>query len=69
MERKRLLLSFFFSLICLVSFGQTSQITGKVTSASDGSGLPGVSVTVKGTTTGSITDETGSFSINASSKD
>ncbi|MFC3812749.1 SusC/RagA family TonB-linked outer membrane protein [Lacihabitans lacunae] len=69
MERKRLLLSFFFSLICLVSFGQTSQITGKVTSASDGSGLPGVSVTVKGTTTGSITDETGSFSINASNKD
>ncbi len=39
-------------------------VTGKVTDAADNSGLPGVSVSVKGTTTGSVTDATGSFSLN-----
>ncbi|MDO9593028.1 MAG: carboxypeptidase-like regulatory domain-containing protein, partial [Erysipelotrichaceae bacterium] len=41
---------------------QPKTITGKVTDSS-GSPLPGVSVVVKGTTTGSITDVDGNYSI------
>ena len=39
-------------------------ITGKVTSADDGSGIPGATVLVKGTTIGAITDVDGKFSLN-----
>ena len=44
-------------------FAQTKQITGKVTSADDGLPIPGVSVSVKGTTTGAITNADGTFSL------
>lgn len=40
-------------------------ITGTVTDAKDGSTLPGVSIVVKGTTTGTLTDISGSYSIKA----
>jgi len=46
---------------------QDIQITGKVTSADDGSALPGVSVVVKGTTTGIATDIDGNYSLKAPS--
>ena len=46
-------------------FAQT--ITGKVTTASDGQPLPGVSVLVKGTSAGTTTDAGGQFSISAAS--
>jgi len=42
-------------------------ITGTVTSAKDGDTLPGVSVAVKGTTNGTITDVDGKFSITVNS--
>lgn len=48
-----------------MAVAQTVQITGTVTSADDGLALPGVSVIVKGTTVGSITDAKGMFTINA----
>jgi TonB-linked SusC/RagA family outer membrane protein len=38
-------------------------VTGKVTSAEDGSALPGVNVVVKGTTSGTVTDAQGNFKI------
>ncbi|GJM29188.1 MAG: SusC/RagA family TonB-linked outer membrane protein [Cyclobacteriaceae bacterium] len=38
-------------------------VTGKVTSAEDNSELPGVNVLVKGTTTGTVTDINGNFSL------
>lgn len=47
-------------------FAQT--ITGKVTSSTDGSTLPGVSVLVKGSTTGTTTDADGKYSVNASAQ-
>lgn len=56
-------------LLILVSFmawSQTRTISGKVTAAEDGSGLPGVNVQVKGTSTGTVTDASGNFSIQAS---
>ncbi len=43
---------------------QEKTITGKVTSAEDDSELPGVSVIVKGTTIGTITDIQGNYSLN-----
>lgn len=46
-----------------VLLAQTKQITGKVTSADEGTPIPGVSVAVKGTTTGTITDPDGRFSL------
>ncbi|WKZ61345.1 MAG: TonB-dependent receptor [Cyclobacteriaceae bacterium] len=50
-------------------FAQTRQITGKVTSGSDGTDLPGVSILIKGSTSGTITDVSGNYSISASPED
>lgn len=54
-------------LLCFVSQGgyaQSLRVTGKVTQKSDGQSLPGASVTVKGTTTGVVTDVNGNYSLN-----
>src|SRR5258708_30071466 len=63
---KRPLLVILLALFgyCAV-FAQTRQITGKVTSADDGSALPGVSIKIKGTTAGTQTDINGVFKISA----
>lgn len=56
-------------LLAVLVFGiytaiaQTREITGTVTSADDGSTLPGVSVSVKGTTLGTITDIQGNYTL------
>ena len=48
-------------LLCLgVAYGQTS-VQGIVTDSISGEPLPYVSILVKGTTTGSVTDEAGRF--------
>lgn len=44
-------------------FAQTRDITGSVTSSEDGAPIPGVSVMVKGTTVGTVTDVNGNFSL------
>jgi len=48
---------------CIQVFSQANVITGTVTSAEDGSPLPGVSVVVRGTTIGTITDVDGNYSL------
>jgi iron complex outermembrane receptor protein len=65
-----------FLLFCMLglsipnlSFAQQSQITGKVTDADSGEGIPGVSVLVKGTTRGAITDLDGNYSIAAAAEE
>ena len=45
-------------------YAQERTITGKVTDAADGSGLPGVNIAIVGTAQGTITDMDGNFSIN-----
>jgi len=65
--RKNLLLALFVFCSALVSMAQ-SKITGKVTSADDGSGIPGVTVSIKGTNNGTQTNSSGEYSINATSK-
>ncbi len=62
-----LFLSFFLTL---PAFSQNMQkIKGTVLEATDQSPIPGATVKVKGTTTGTITDMDGNFLINANSGD
>jgi len=60
--KKFLLLCFSFAFV-LSAWAQERVITGKVTSSEDGSTLPGVNVVVKGTTTGTVTDADGKYSL------
>jgi len=61
--KKIYLLLAIFAIGLQSVLGQTKEITGTVTSAEDGSTLPGVSVSVKGTTLGTITDMNGKYTI------
>ncbi|WP_221409100.1 SusC/RagA family TonB-linked outer membrane protein [Reichenbachiella versicolor] len=65
----RALLIMFIAL--LISFSTYAQDTvkGIVTSSDDGYGLPGVSVRIKGSSTGAITDIDGKYSLKANSAD
>eukprot|EP01137_Pigoraptor_chileana_P009633 Opistho-2@58197 len=49
--------------ITFTGFGQDRSVTGKITSADDGQGIPGVTVAVKGTNRGTTTDANGSYKI------
>ncbi|HEY8928415.1 MAG TPA: SusC/RagA family TonB-linked outer membrane protein [Mucilaginibacter sp.] len=51
------------SFLVLPAMAQNKTVTGKVTDAKDGSPLPGVTITLKGTTTGTNTDANGAFSL------
>lgn len=61
--KKIALLLAFFAIGLQVLLAQTKEISGKVTSADDGGSIPGVSVSVKGTTLGAITDMDGVFKL------
>eukprot|EP01136_Pigoraptor_vietnamica_P033687 Opistho-1_new@96795 len=63
--KKRLLLTMLLVFSVSILFAQ-SKITGKVTTSENGSELPGVSVSVKGSTRGTTTNANGVFTINAS---
>ena len=63
-----LILILFLSLPIL-SIGQEKTITGTVISADDNTPLPGASVVIKGTTTGSQTDFDGNYAISANTGD
>ena len=60
---KLMLLPLLFFLMVLSMQAQTGQVTGVVTDVVDGSTLPGATVVVKGTTTGTVTDMDGKYSI------
>ena len=63
--KKILLLNLCFLITVTQLFAQTHTVTGKVTGKDDGLPLPGVSISIKGTTNGTQTDVHGIFSINA----
>lgn len=56
-----------FAALLVLSFGfgvpQSRMLTGKVSSADDGSAIPGVNVVLKGTSTGAVTNAQGNYSI------
>ncbi|MDF2434192.1 MAG: TonB-dependent starch-binding outer membrane protein SusC [Mucilaginibacter sp.] len=71
MYKKRLLKLFFCSLFLLLSswaVAQKTTVTGKVTDEK-GQPLPGVTITVRQTNTGTNTDVTGKYSISARTSD
>lgn len=63
---RKITLMLVFLLVAGISgvFAQSRTVTGKVTSSQDGLGIPGVTVMVKGTTIGSISDFDGNYEIN-----
>jgi TonB-dependent starch-binding outer membrane protein SusC len=63
-----LLLTAIFMALSLGSYGQQRTITGTVTDQ-DGATLPGVTVMVIGTTTGTSTDMNGAYSLSVSGTD
>jgi len=61
------LLATGFLLVSAVAFSQPVTVRGNVTDASNGEGIPGANVVVKGTTTGTITNADGDFTLNVPS--
>lgn len=53
----------FFLGISLQTYAQSRTVSGTVTAQEDNSALPGVNITVKGTTTGTVTDASGAYSL------
>lgn len=50
-------------LLATVAWSQSKTVTGKVTSADDGTAIPGVNILEKGTNNGTVTDVDGTYSI------
>lgn len=67
MTKFYLLLSRYLTVLLLftavLASAQSRTVSGKVTSADDGSAMPGVSISEKGTSNGVITDADGNFSL------
>ncbi|GAB4395873.1 MAG: SusC/RagA family TonB-linked outer membrane protein [Microscillaceae bacterium] len=66
MKQKLLLVLFLVLATVATAFAQTRTVKGRVTDAETGEGVPGVSVFVKGTTTGTVTDINGNYEISVS---
>ena len=60
---KKIFLAIFSLVTTLSVYAQTSTVTGVVTAASDRQPLPGVTVILKGTTSGTTTDFDGKYTI------
>jgi TonB-linked SusC/RagA family outer membrane protein len=60
---KKYLLTCFALAIAFYSMAQERTLTGRVTSADDGAGLPGVNVVLKGTTNGTTTNADGMYTL------
>ncbi len=62
----QLCLTAVLALALNVAHAQNRTISGRITSADDGSALPGVNVVVKGTANGTVTDVNGNYTITVS---
>jgi TonB-dependent starch-binding outer membrane protein SusC len=71
MRRLRLvLLTYLVTLLSIACLkAQPRTITGRVISVDDKQGLPGVNVSIKGTTRGTVTDANGSYELEVSPSD
>src|SRR5690242_18435068 len=63
MKRILLLTLVCLGVTCSGVVAQDRNVTGKVTSAEDGSPLPGVNVVIKGSAIGTVTDVNGAYSL------
>ena len=66
MKKNLLLIFLFFICVAWQARAQVKTITGKVVAAEDNFALPGVSIKVKGTTTGTESTANGNYTIRAS---
>ena len=67
---RRIFLSFIFSFLFFLSvFPQAYKVSGKITDGSTGSPVPGATIAVEGTTTGTISNIDGNYEITTSSGD
>lgn len=64
MKRKRLLFSSLFMLLQVFAFAQSRTVKGTVKDTKTNETIPGATVLIEGTTTGTVTDLNGAFSIN-----
>ncbi|MDP1621705.1 MAG: SusC/RagA family TonB-linked outer membrane protein [Bacteroidales bacterium] len=73
MKKRVLWLRHLFLVLAFASasvvYAQEVALTGLVTDASDGTSIPGVTVVIKGTTTGTVTDVDGNYSLQVNSGD
>ena len=69
MLMRKTLLFLIFSFLSWCSLAQQRTVHGKVTSADDGTGQPGVNVVIKGTPRGTVTDADGQYTIDAAPDD
>jgi TonB-linked SusC/RagA family outer membrane protein len=65
---RKVLLTLSLLIISVVAVLAQQTVRGTVTSADDGSSIPGVNVVLKGTTTGTVTDIDGNYSISVPSQ-
>lgn len=63
MNQLRYVLLLAWLAVCGLAQAQNQRVTGRVTSQTDKQGLPGVSILVKGTSTGTATDANGQYSL------
>lgn len=62
-DLRKILLLGLLMVFSVHTFAQTQTVTGSVKDAANGDPLPGATVVVKGTTTGTVTDIDGNFSL------
>ena len=65
---KKTFLLVLLSMLCIVGFAQV-KVTGKVTSAEDGTPIPFASIVIKGTMTGVTANEIGEYTLDKVAKD
>lgn len=63
MKQKLLLVLFLALTFAISAFAQDRTVKGRITDSETGEGVPGVSVFVKGTTKGTVTDANGNYEI------
>lgn len=62
---RKIIITFLLMLFLFPVFSQQMKISGTITDANDGVALPGVSVIVKGTRTGTVSNIDGQYTVNA----
>ena len=65
--KQKLFVMAFLSILSIMVSAQNVQISGTVSSSEDGLGMPGVTVEVKGTTIGQVSDRDGRYEISVPS--
>ncbi|WP_339739456.1 carboxypeptidase-like regulatory domain-containing protein, partial [uncultured Sunxiuqinia sp.] len=66
---KKLMFLFYLIFSVTVVFSQQTAITGTVTESETGEPIPGASIIIQGTTSGTITDFDGNYTIQAAGDD